>query len=141
MINATIDAFFNAPAQVVRFRLLDGASDRSFLFGFSNNMTFYQIATDGGLVRSPIAKNRLQLSPGERAEILIDLTGMQGQTISMMNYGSGLPDGILGAQNVGNGMSQIPDYNLNFLNGADYDLLEINVVAPTLNPLPLFQLH
>ncbi|MBP9084383.1 MAG: multicopper oxidase domain-containing protein, partial [Bacteroidia bacterium] len=135
MINATIDAFFNAPAQVVRFRLLDGASDRSFLFGFSNNMTFYQIATDGGLVRSPIAMNRLQLSPGERAEILIDLTGMQGQTISLLNYGSGLPDGILGAQNVGNGMSQIPDYNLNFLNGADYDLLEINVVAPTLNPV------
>lgn len=135
MINATINPFLNAPAQIVRLRLLDGASDRSFLFGFSNNMTFYQIATDGGLVRSPIAKNRLQLSPGERAEILIDLTGMQGQTISMMNYGSGLPDGILGAQNVGNGMSQIPDYNLNFLNGADYNLLEINVVAPTLNPI------
>ena len=135
MVNATIDPFINAPAQIVRLRLLDGASDRSFLFGFSNNMTFYQIASDGGLVRSPIAMNRLQLSPGERAEILIDLTGMQGQTISLMNYGSGLPDGIIGAQNVGNGMSQIPDYNLNFLNGADFDLLQINVIAQTVNPV------
>lgn len=135
MINATIDAFFNAPAQVVRFRLLDGASDRSFLFGFSNNMTFYQIATDGGLVRAPISMNRLRLSPGERAEILVDLSGMQGQTINLMNYGSGLPDGILGAQNVGMGMSQIPEYDQNFLNGADYNLLEINISSPTLNPV------
>lgn len=135
MINATIDAFFSAPAQVVRFRLLDGASDRSFLFGFSNNMTFYQIATDGGLVGTPIAMNRLRLSPGERAEILVDFSGMQGQIINLMNYGSGLPDGILGAQNVGMGMSQIPEYNLNFLNGADYSLLQLNVVTPTLNPI------
>lgn len=135
MINATIDAFFNAPAQVVRFRLLDGASDRSFLFGFSNNMTFYQIATDGGLVKTPIAMNRLRLSPGERAEILVDFSGMQGQTINLMNYGSGLPDGILGAQNVGMGMSQIPDYDQNFLNGADYNLLDINITSPTLNPV------
>ncbi|MBK9413687.1 MAG: hypothetical protein IPN61_09775 [Bacteroidetes bacterium] len=36
-------------------------------------MTFYQIATDGGLVRAPISMNRLRLSPGERAEILVDL--------------------------------------------------------------------
>ncbi len=135
MVNATIQPFFNAPAQIVRLRLLDGSSDRSYMFGFSNNMVFYQIATDGGLVRAPIAMNRLRLSPGERAEVLIDLSGMQGQTIQLMNYGSQLPNGILGAQNVGMGMSQIPDYNLNFLNGADYSLLDINVVSQTLNPI------
>lgn len=135
MINATINAFLDAPAQVMRFRLLDGASDRSFQFGFSNNMNFYQIATDGGLVHVPMSMNRIRLSPGERAEILVDLSGMQGQTIYLMNYGSELPTGILGAQNVGMGMAQIPDYNLNFLNGADYNLLTINVGSPTLNPI------
>ena len=135
MINATINPYLNAPAQIIRLRLLNGASDRSFLFGFSNNMTFYQIATDGSLVNSPVPMDRLRLSPGERAEVLIDLSSLQGQTIYLKNYGSQLPDGIIGAQNVGMGGSQIPDYNQNFLNGADYNLMELNVVSPTSNPV------
>jgi blue copper oxidase len=135
MVNATINAEMNAPAQIIRLRLLDGSSDRSYLFGFSNNMNFYQIATDGGLLQTPVMINRMRLSPGERAEVLVDLSSMQGQTVQLMNFGSQLPNGIIGAQTVGMGMSQIPDYNQNFLNGADFSLLQMNVVAPTSNPV------
>jgi hypothetical protein len=35
--------------------------------------------------------NRLRLSNGERAEILINLSGLTGQSIYLMNYGSELP--------------------------------------------------
>jgi blue copper oxidase len=135
MINATINPYLNAPSQVIRFRLLNGSSDRSYMFGFSNNMNFHLIATDGGLITTPLSLNRLRLSPGERAEILIDLSSMQGQTIQLMNYGSEIPNGIMGALTVGNGMAQIPDYNLNPLNGADFNLLQINIGAPTANPV------
>ncbi len=135
MINGTINPILDAPAQVVRLRILNGSSERSYLFGFSNNMNFNLIATDGGLVQNPVSLNRLRLSPGERAEILVNFSGMTGQTVNFMNYGSQLPDGIIGALNVGNGMAQIPDYNLNFLNGADYNLLQVNVIAQTSNPV------
>lgn len=135
MVNATINPFLDIPAQVVRLRLLNGSSDRSYMFGFSNNISFNMIATDGGLLQSPVTLTRLRLSPGERAEILIDVSSHQGQSFYLMNYGSQIPNGIIGAAIVGNGMAQILDYNLNPLNGADFNLLQLNVVAPTLNPV------
>ncbi len=42
-VNGTIHPYFDAPSQVVRFRLLNGSSMRTFNFGFSNGMTFTQI--------------------------------------------------------------------------------------------------
>lgn len=135
MVNGTRNPSLAAPAQVVRLRLLNGSSDRSYLFGFSNNMNFYQIATDGGLLEQPVPLTRLRLSNGERAEILVNLSSLQGQTIFLMNYGSELADGIIGAGNVGMGMAQIPEYDLNPLNGSDFNILEINVAASTLNPV------
>ncbi len=133
LVNGTVNPYLNAPAQVVRFRLLNGASDRTFLFGFSNNMSFHLIATDGGLIDSSITLNRLRLSNGERAEILVDLSSLQNDTVYLMNFGSELPNGIIGSAQVGMGMVNIPDYDLNPLNGADFSLLQINAGAPTVN--------
>ncbi len=130
MVNATINAYLNVPSQVVRFRLLNGSSDRSYLFGFSNNMNFYQIATDGGLKETPFETNRLRLSPGERAEVLVNLSGMQDESIYLMSYGSELPNGIIGAETVGQ-MTEPDGYSDNWLNGADFNLLQLNIGVPT----------
>lgn len=135
VVNGTVDPFVELPAQVVRLRLLDGSSMRSYYLGLSNNDTFYQIGTDGGLLEQPVALTRLLLAPGERAEVLLDLTSMQGQTVYLKSYASEMPNGIYGASQVGSGMSQIPDYATNPLNGADFDLLQINVAAPTANAI------
>lgn len=135
MVNGTITPYLNAPAQVVRFRMLNGSSMRSYDFGFSNNMLFYQIASDGGLLAAPIPLTRVRLAPGERAEILADLQTMEGESIQLKSFSSELPDGIYGAAAVGNGMVSIPEYDLNPLNGADYNILQINVAAATINPV------
>ena len=135
VVNATHDAYLDAPAQVVRFRILNGSSERSYNFGFSNNMNFYVIGSADGLLDSTVMLNRLRVANGERYEILVTLDTLQGQSIQLMNYGSELINGIVGAAQVGNGAMQIPDYNLNPLNGADFSVLQINVVAPTANPV------
>ncbi len=135
MVNGVVNAGVSMPAQVVRMRLLNGASERVFYLGFSNNMSFWQIAGDAGLLLQPIQYNRLQLANGERAEILVDFTSMQGQMIYLQSFGSELPDGIIGAENVGTGMAQITDYDLNPLNGGDFNLLHITINAPTANPV------
>lgn len=135
MVNGLVNPVMNAPAQVVRFRLLNGASERSFLFGFSNNMNFHLIANDGGLLDTTRTLNRLRLSNGERAEILLDLTGHLNDTIYLMSYGSELAHGIMGADSVGDAAHQIPNYYSNFLNGADYNLLQIIVTAQTGTPV------
>ncbi|HNF72798.1 MAG TPA: multicopper oxidase domain-containing protein, partial [Chitinophagaceae bacterium] len=136
MMNATVNAYQNMPAQVVRLRLLNGASQRSFLVGFSNNMNFSLIGNDGGLLPAPVSMNRLLLSNGERAEILVDLGSMLNDTLYLRCYGSELPNGIYGADSVGDaGVNQIPDYYNNTLNGVDFDLLQIRVVAQTSTPV------
>ena len=131
-VNGTYKAFLDAPAQMVRLRLLNGSSMRYYNFGFSNNMTFHQIGSDGGLLTAPVAHTRLLLAPGERAEILVDLATFQNQTIYLMNYGAQIANGIYGAIQPGMGAGQqIPGYNLNPLNGANFNILQINVVEPT----------
>ena len=134
-VNGTLQPYLDVPAQVVRLRLLNGSSMRSYMLGFTNDMTFQLIGTDGGLLDAPVSLTRLRVSPGERAEILVDLTGKMGQSFSLKNIGADLPNGIYGAADVGNGMATIPDYNLNPLNGANYDMLALNVVAQTANPI------
>lgn len=135
MVNGTMNPYLNAPAQVVRLRLLNGASDRSFLFGFSNDLNFFKIASDAGLLSEPVSMNRLLLSNGERAEILVDLSALQGQTVFLKSFGSELATGIIGAEDVGMGMMQIPEYDQNPLNGSDFNLLQVNVISPTSNPV------
>ncbi len=136
LVNATPKPYLDAPAQVIRFRMLNGSSMRTFNFGFTANKSFKLIATDGGLIDSAVALTRIRLSPGERVEILIDLQGMNGQTVFLKSFSSELPNGIYGTGNLtGMGGSTLVDYNLNPLNGADFNVLQLNVVAPTGNPI------
>ncbi len=135
MVNGTVDPYLDAPAQVVRLRILNGSSMRSYMFGFSGNLPFKLIANDGGLLDTSTTLTRIRLSPGERIEVLLDLTGKAGQTIYFKNYGSELPAGIYGAAVAGTGAATIPFYNLNHLNGSDYNVMKLNVVAPTASPV------
>jgi bilirubin oxidase len=61
MVNGTLKPYLEVPAQRVRFRMLNGASERTFLFGLSGNQAFDQIGSDGGLLTAPVNMNRLML--------------------------------------------------------------------------------
>jgi blue copper oxidase len=125
--------FLDAPAQVVRLRVLNASGERAFNFGFTNNQSFYQIATDGGLLNAPVLATRVRLAPGERAEILLDLTNMQNQTLYLMSYASELPMGVQGGPTM-----PMPPWAPPMdspLNGVDFNIMQINVVAATVNPV------
>lgn len=134
-VNGTLDAYNNTPAQVVRLRLLNGSSLRSYYLGMSDGQNMYQIATDGGLLDTTRTINKLLLSPGERVEVLLNLTGRTGDTVYLRNFGSLLPKGIYGADTLGAGIDSVVDYRSNFRNGADYNILQLRVVAPTTSPV------
>jgi blue copper oxidase len=136
LVNGTMNPYIDAPSQIVRFRLLNGSSERSYNFGFSDNRNFYVIGSDGGLLNAPVSLNRLKLSPGERAEILVDFGVNQGQTVYLMSYASEFLNGIYGAAQPGMGAGQqIPSYSTNPLNGRNFNILEIRVGAATANPV------
>jgi bilirubin oxidase len=136
MVNGTINAYLPVPAQVVRFRVLNASSERVYNLGLQGNQTFYQITTDGGLLDAPVALTRLMLAPGERAEILVDFSGMIGQTINLMSYATEFSNAIYGAAQPGMGAGQvIPGYTSNLLNGVNFNIMSFNVIAPTVAPV------
>ena len=135
VVNGVRDPVAQVPAQIVRLRCLNGASERTFNLGFDNGMPFHVIGTDGGLLSSPMEVTRAMLMPGERIEVLVDLNGQQGQNFRLMAFNSELPNGIIGAAEVGNGMAYLDGYLENALNGADFPLLSFTVGAATAGPV------
>ena len=138
MVNGTVDATIDFPAQVVRLRVLNGSSQRVMEFGFSDNRSFSLIGTDGGLFTAPLSKTRYRIAPGQRADILIDLTTSLGQNVQLMSFASELPNAVYGAAQPGMGAgatASLPNYTSNPLNGNDFQLLDINVVVPTASPV------
>lgn len=64
----------DVPAGKVRLRVLNGANARFYVLAFADNRTFYKIATDGGLLEAPVPMTTMEMSPGERCEIVVDLS-------------------------------------------------------------------
>lgn len=130
LINGTIGPYKDVPAQMVRLRLLCASSHRPFVLGFSDNRDFSIIASDGGLLAAPVDTNRLIMTPGERYEIMVDLSADQGQSLFLRTYASEMPIFYTG------GPSIIPDDPApSTLNGLDSSLVMFNVVAPTPDPV------
>ncbi len=125
--------YANLPAQVVRMRILNASGERTFNFGFTANKQFSIIASDGGLLNSPVTATRIRLAPGERAEILINLSGMNGQTLHLKSFASELPIGIQGGPTMPMPPNSPPMDSP--LNGIDFNVMQINVGPQTANPV------
>jgi len=72
LVNGTPRPRATVPAGIVRLRLLNASNGRNFDLSFDDGRGFALIATDQGLVHRPIELAALRLTPGERAEILVD---------------------------------------------------------------------
>ena len=73
VINGAINPVASVPAGKVRLRLLNGANARFYLVGFADDRTFYKIASDGGFLESPVPLTMMEMAPGERCEIIVDM--------------------------------------------------------------------
>lgn len=62
------------PAGIVRLRLLNGSNARIYDLHFADNRPLHLVATDAGLLPAPLSLTSLVLSPGERAEVLVDFS-------------------------------------------------------------------
>ena len=71
---------------VYRFRLTSGSQLNDYRISLSNGMPLWVIGSDGGLLDAPVQVAALDLSAGERYDVLIDFTGCQpGEQIEMLN--------------------------------------------------------
>lgn len=62
------------PSGWVRLRLLNGCNARSMNLALSHGRPMYVIASDGGLLAEPVKIEHLTMLPGERFEVMIELT-------------------------------------------------------------------
>ncbi len=82
VVNGTVGAYHVAPQGWVRLRLLNGSNARFYRFFLSDNSAFYKIATEGGFLEAPVELTELSMAPGERNEIMVDLSA--GSTQKLM---------------------------------------------------------
>ena len=102
LVNGVPDAQLTVAAAPYRFRLLNGSNARIFRVAFEDGRTFHVIAGDGGLLERPLPATQVFLAPGERAEIVVDLSREQGsRSVRMVSlpftgggtFAGGLPQG------------------------------------------------
>lgn len=129
LTNGVLRAQYTIPAQVVRFRILNGAIERSYNLGFSDNRAFYVITSDGGLLNAPVSVTKYLLHAGERIEILVNCSGQAGTSIDLKAYNSSLTQTIPGGDLFPNGPFA------NYLARIDFNILHLNIGAQTSNPI------
>lgn len=86
LVNGRPVPVLNAPAQVIRLRILNGSNARIYNLGFEGDIQFYQIASDGGFLEKSVALTRVLLGPAERVEILLDLGKSKGKTLLLKSF-------------------------------------------------------
>ncbi len=74
VINGAMSPVAAVPAGKVRLRILNGANARFYILAFADNRTFHKVASDGGLLEAPVPMTTMEMSPGERCEIIVDLS-------------------------------------------------------------------
>ncbi len=81
LVNGTFRPFFEASTNSLRLRFLNGSNARTYTIGFTDGRSFQQIGSDGGLLQQPFETSYITLAPGERAQIIVDLS--DGKPVSL----------------------------------------------------------
>ena len=98
-VNGVTGPYLEVSTSLVRLRLLNASNARSYNFAFADERAFQLVGTDGGLLEAPYTTPEIQLSPGERAEIVVGMRA--GETIVLRSGPQDLGIGALGDRFVG----------------------------------------
>ena len=81
LVNGVIRPYINVSPKTIRFRILNGSNSRFYSFEFSDKRGFYQIAGDASFLEKPVEMKSLLLAPGQRAEVIVDLSDLKNKSI------------------------------------------------------------
>jgi len=77
LVNGRYSRFINIRSGWYRLRILNGSTARVYNLKFTTGLSFYVIGSDGGLLSAPAKISSLLLAPGERADILVNFSGVK----------------------------------------------------------------
>jgi bilirubin oxidase len=102
LVNGKTWPYLNVEPRRYRFRLLNGCNSRFLVLKMVANplaerpapaaLPFWQIGTEGGFLPAPVRLNKLLMAPAERADVIVDFTGLPvGTPIYLINEGPDEP--------------------------------------------------
>jgi len=121
LINGAPSPYQEVEPSVYRLRVLNGSNARIYNIAFQDDLSFMVIGTDGGLLPEAIETNELIMAPGERADILVDFSGLKKNSINLISKPFDMPSGgsMMGMQNMMG--SSGPEQ------GTGFDLMEFRI--------------
>lgn len=81
LVNGVQSPFVEVSRGWVRLRLLNASNARRYNLQLSNARPLHVVASDQGFLPAPVAVQQLSLAPGERREVVIDMS--QGNEVSI----------------------------------------------------------
>ena len=97
VINGKAYPKLDAQPRRYRLRLLNGSQAAFYNVHFKLNgsdLPFWVIGSEEGLLPAPVEKTKLLIAPGERFDVIVDFTGLDGKTVMMTNDAKApYPDG------------------------------------------------
>ena len=84
LVNGRVQPTLDVARRTYRVRLLNGSNARIYKLAWSDGAPFTVIGGDGGLLAAPRAQQTLTLAPGQRADVLRDLSSVAaGATVQL----------------------------------------------------------
>jgi spore coat protein A len=94
LVNGKTWPFLEVEPRRYRLRLLNGCNGRFLILRLDNSdLSFWQIGAEGGFMPAPVQLDQLLMGPAERADVIVDFTGLARQTIRLRNLGPDEPFG------------------------------------------------
>lgn len=95
LVNGVQSPFIEVSRGWVRLRLLNASNSRCYTLQLSNGRPLHVVASDQGFLSAPVAAPQLSLAPGERLEVVIDMS--KGAEVSITaGQAAGIVDRIRG---------------------------------------------
>lgn len=115
LVNGAITPTLNVDQINMRFRIVNGANASNFSLELSDSTDFYQIASDGGFLEKPYVNKSLFISPGERAEIIVDFSKYaEGEVIDLLSGKELIMTFVVGSKK--EDLTEIPETLVNITN-------------------------
>lgn len=129
LANLTAKPLLNVKTRIYRFRLLNGSNARIYKLAFVKedvHLPFSIIGTDGGLLAQPQGATEVFLAPGERVDVLLDLTAAAaGDDIFLKSLEFDPMDNEMGGEHGMGAMSM--DMEESMPNGAELYIMRLRV--------------
>jgi len=136
LVNGVVTPALNSHAQMIRLRILNASNARTYRLGFSDNRSFSIVGSDGGILDAVSTATRLDISPAERYEIVVDFSDAKGNSIKLMSFNSEIESHTYSNRLSGTIYWVSPlldDYDT-----SDFDIMTFDIGDPTANAVTSF---